>query len=205
MPIPETQMTGAAASVLAWQPEDELIRSAQEGDAAAFEELIRQYQGGVQMQCARRGLSRDDVSDVQQDVFIKVLRNLQNYRHDTAFKTWLYRVTENCIFDHFRRRTRYALKHEPIPTDDQDRPVEFPTCDADADPERATNASLLNVRLQAALNQLSPEQRETFLKKEMQGLKYEEIAEQEGCSVGTIKSRIFRARQLLMADLQDCI
>ena len=195
------QQSADSLAALAWQPEDDLIRAAQCGDASAFDALVREYGRSVEMQCARKGLSADDVSDVKQDVFIKVFRNLPNYRHDTAFKTWLFRVTENCIFDHFRRRGRYQAKHEPMPLDEEDRPVEYAS--PNQTPEQSAGSSLLQVQLAAAMKKLSADQRETFLLKEVEGLKYEEIAEREGCSVGTIKSRIFRARQVLMAELQE--
>ena len=201
MPTAATQISAIADASLAWQPEDELIQSAQGGDSSAFEALMREYSHGVEMQCARKGLRPDEIADVTQDVFIKVFRNLPNYRHDTAFKTWLFRVTENCIFDHFRRRGRYLAKHGPMPVDEEERPIEYAS--TEYTPEQTASASLLERHLKEALNKLSPDQRETFLLKEVQGLKYEEIAEREGCSVGTIKSRIFRARQVLMGELQE--
>jgi RNA polymerase sigma factor (sigma-70 family) len=119
------------SAVLSWQPEDTVVEAAQNGDSAALDSLIRLHQQGVRLQCLRRGLNQDDANDVTQDVFVKVVRNISRYRHDTAFQTWLYRVTENAIFDHFRSRGRYQAKHEPMPVDGQDRPVE------PASPERS--------------------------------------------------------------------
>jgi RNA polymerase sigma-70 factor, ECF subfamily len=181
--------------------EEALVLAASQGDDRAFEAIVTTYQQRVRRQCQRRGLSPDEAADVSQDVFIKVYRGLERYNHQNTFSTWLYRVTENACIDYCRQRQRRWAVIQPIGTDESGQEMDF--AGPIADPEGQHNAEELGARIMAALESLTPMLRTAFEMKELEGLRYEEIATRLGVTLGTVKSRIFRARQILIEQLQD--
>ncbi|HKI97808.1 MAG TPA: sigma-70 family RNA polymerase sigma factor [bacterium] len=177
----------------------DLMLAAQLGQADAFEAIVNQYEQRVFRQCRRRGLSEDEAADVTQEVFIKAYRSLNRYQHQNAFRTWLYRVTENACIDHCRKRARDHAVVQAVPTSEEGDTHEFPS--REPDPQAALEAAELRGQINAALAALAPILRDAFLLKEQEGLRYGQIAERLGCTLGTVKSRIYRARQELTARL----
>jgi len=186
-------------SVLA--SEAQLVLSARDGDMRAQSELVRLYRVGVLSQCLRWGLTRADAEDVAQDVLIKALRNLSSYRHENSFSAWLYKITKNSCLDHLRARMRKTARLANDSTGDGDAVLDLPA--TGQNPEQALDSGILRERLVAALEGLPPEQRAALEARELEGLSYGEIAERQVCLTGTVKSRIFRARQAMMQQLYE--
>lgn len=134
-----------------------------------------------------------DAEDLTQDVFVRVFRSLDTYRPGT-FEGWLHRITTNLFLDQVRRKQR--IRFDALPDDSGDR-MRSPT----PDPERAFEHHNLDLDVQAALAQLSPEFRAAVVLCDIEGLSYEEIAETLGLKLGTVRSRIHRARAQLRTHL----
>ena len=166
----------------------QLIGRTLAGEPAAFGELVLRYQDRLYNSLVRLLGSAEDARDAVQDAFVQAFVKLDTFRGSSAFYTWLYRIAFNTAMSHARRqRPTRSLDEER--TDRGREPVDGqPTPDAQLDTsERA-------VQVQRALAELSAEHREVIVLREMDGCKYEEIAEILELPVGTVRSRLFRAR-----------
>jgi RNA polymerase sigma-70 factor, ECF subfamily len=180
---------------------ERLLEAARQGDAQAFNELVAANQTRVVRQCMRRGLSQDEAVDIAQDVFLKVYRYRDRYTCQQAFSTWLYRIAENACIDHCRRRKRQQALIRPIPVDEAGSEAEFEG--REPNPLASMEFSEQGSQLAAAFERLPAKLRQAFEFKELEGLRYSEIARRLSCTVGTVKSRIYRARQILVAELES--
>lgn len=167
-----------------------LIRRYLEGDISAFDELMRAHQDRVFATCLRMMRNRDEALDVTQDVFLTVFRKADRYKEQAAFSTWLYRVSINTCYDHLRRRTR--KRTEPMP--DHLDP---------SDPRSADEFSAVELRpdVDAALATISPDFRAAVVLVDLEGMSLDGAADTLDVPVGTVKSRLFRARKLLSQEL----
>jgi RNA polymerase sigma-70 factor, ECF subfamily len=161
------------------------LERARRGELAAFEQLVREFQADVYRFAWHLTRDRDLADDVTQDAFLRAFRFIDGFRGDRKFGSWLFSITRNCAMDSLRRR-RFPLLHE------QDREMEGSVGDAAA-----------HVELDEALRSISTEHRETFLLVEVFGLNYQEASDVLGIAVGTVKSRMFRARKALCAAIAD--
>ena len=168
------------------EPDPRTLVRARQGDLAAFEELVRTYQAEVFRFARHLTRDRTAAEDVTQEAFLRAFRFIGGYRGETRFSSWLLRITRNCAIDAARKQ-------------------HYPIVDQDARPERAGAVANAVVRaeLDAALASLGTEHRETFLLVEVLGLSHREVADVLGVRVGTVKSRMFRARQALCRALDD--
>jgi len=179
--------------------DQELIIAHKAGDESAFPVLVRRYENRVFNHCVRMVNDREESADLTQEVFLKVFRNIQNYEHTYSFYTWLYRITVNCCIDFIRKKKRHAPKvslsyhsyDEAGSGKEQDVP------DVTFTPERFMDDQETTRVLHEAIGKLSEKMRAIILLKEIEGFSYEEIADILGCSRGTVKSRLFRARERL--------
>lgn len=176
------------------------VRRFQAGDEVAFEELVSRREGDV-YRLARRMLGdADDALDATQDVFLRAYRALPRFRCDATFRTWLLGIAVNvCRSRLTSRAARERRRNVPLETtlrEDGDLPRALPAAPG-PDPERAAQGAELAAALERALAGLSPEHREILLLREMEGLEYEELASTLDCAVGTVKSRLARARGAL--------
>jgi RNA polymerase sigma factor (sigma-70 family) len=163
------------------------------GDSRAFGELVGRYQKLVASIAWRYGVRREEVEDVVSDVFLKVYRNLAQYRPEHPFSTWLYRLAANQIVDHGRRTRRSGAT------------VELPISlrDPAADPEEQVAERQRTARVRQALAQLKDHYRDTLFLVYVEGLSVEDTARTLGVPTGTIKSRLLRGRQALREILED--
>jgi len=178
-----------------------LIKDAQRGDFDAFNTLVLTYQDMVYNQAYRVMGESHAADDATQDAFISAFRKLKSYRGG-SFKAWLFRIVTNACYDELRRRKRRPTT--PLePTDNFDEEIESPNWIADPgeSPEDFSARAELGVAIQKCLNKLSDDFRIVVVLVDIQGLNYAEAAEVVGKPLGTIKSRLARAR----SNLRDCL
>jgi RNA polymerase sigma-70 factor (ECF subfamily) len=171
----------------------DLVTAAAAGDRDAFDQLVRQYQGQV-VNLARAMTGSDtDVDDMAQEVFVRVWRSLSTFRGDSAFRTWLYGIALNVIRTHRARRSKFRTLFWSAPEGGEADPLER-VRDEDAGIEQKI---MMRDAIDRALKTLPTELREALVLRDVQGLEYREIAAALGVPIGTVESRIFRARQRL--------
>jgi len=182
----------------------ELIREAQRGNHAAFEELVRQYDGAVLRLAYHLTRSEQDAQDIYQEPFLKAYRNIGNFRFECSFYTWLYRIVTNLCLDHLRKRQTRREDPQTI-TDSSGR--EFDVLErvsddrAGANPERDLMRRELGAKIAQALTRLTPRERMVFELKHYQGLRLRTIGEMLNTTEETAKNTLFRATQKLRSVL----
>ncbi len=189
-------------------PDEVLVERAQQGDSEAFDILVTRYRGKIFAMIYHLVQNEADAWDLAQDAFVKAWRALPKFKGKSAFYTWLYRISHNVVYDWLRKKANVVDKREFDETFVGDPTAEnAPTVPKSIDtPEEEAQRHDLRREIEEALGKLSPEHRETILLREIEGLKYEEIAERMECSTGTVMSRLFYARknlQELLADARD--
>lgn len=173
-----------------------LVERAQQGDLDAFALLVRRYQQPVVHFCLRMLASTQDAEDVAQETFVRLYRYLDRLRPDAKFSTLLFGMARNLTLNHLRdskRRGRGLMDSLDAHAGLGDR---------SARPDESACVSEIEAALTHGLSQLSPEHREVLVLREINGLDYESIARVLGCRIGTVKSRIARAREQLHARIK---
>ena len=181
--------------------DDGLIRKAAAQDEAAFEQLVLRYQKPVYNLCFRMAGNTEDALDLSQEVFLKLWRTLAQYQFDAAFTTWLYRLTQNVCIDFLRRRKRQ--QHVSLTVcDDADESRELSVPDPQPLPEEQVLFDEKQQAVRTAMNALPAAFREILELRVVRQLPYEQIAQIMDLPVGTVKSRLARARIQLKKELQ---
>ena len=184
----------------------ELIREAQRGNHAAFEELVRQYDAPVLRLAYHMTRSEQDAQDIYQEAFLKAYRNINNFRFECSFYTWIYRIVTNLCLDYLRKRQ--VRKEDSAVISDSDGET-FDLLDQVADqrsgasPEKDLMRRELGGRIAKALDKLTPRERMVFEMKHYQGLKLRTIGEILNTTEETAKNTLFRGTQKLRAALRD--
>jgi RNA polymerase sigma-70 factor (ECF subfamily) len=184
----------------------DLIRAAQRGDHAAFEELVRSYDQAVLRLALHLTRSESDAQDIYQDAFLKAYRNIGNFRFECSFYTWIYRIVTNLCLDLLRKR---QVRKEDAPVVKDQRGEEYDLLDqvsddrSGASPERDLMRRELGARIAKALEKLTPRERMVFEMKHYQGLKLRTIGEILNTTEETAKNTLFRGTQKLRAALAD--
>ena len=181
----------------------EIVRRVQAGDVAAFDQLIRRYRERLYGVVYNLTSNREDAADLTQDAFIKAFQSIQRFNGQASFFTWLYRIAVNSTITHLRKsRLRAFFSLERV---DADEPVSREIIDALTDKgggERDNYVRELQEKLNDAMQKLSIKHRTVVTLFEIDGLSHQEIAEITNCSVGTVRSRLHYAKQLLQSELQ---
>ncbi len=181
-----------------------LIREAQNGNRAAFEELVRQYDRAVLRLALHMTGSEADAQDIYQEAFLKAYRNLGSFRFECSFYTWVYRIVSNLCLDHLRKR-QVRKEDSPVVTDEDgtERSVLDQVADgrAGADPERDLMRRELGSYIAKALEKLTPRERMVFELKHYHGMKLRTVGEILNTTEETAKNTLFRATQKLRAEL----
>ena len=182
----------------------QLIRGAQLGDAAAFEELVRQYDRAVLRLAVHLTGSQDDGQDIYQEAFLRAYINIGSFRFECSFYTWIYRIVTNLCLDHLRKRSsRYRDLTTTISPDGEEEQVLDHIADqrAGASPERNMASRELRGCILRAMERLSPRERVVFELKHYHGLRLRTVAGILNTSEGTIKNTLFRATHKLRTQL----
>ena len=178
-----------------------LIRRAQRGDADAFEQLLLEHQKNVYNLCYRMAGNPDDAMDLSQETFLRAWRCLDQYQFASAFSTWLYRLCSNICIDFLRRRRRQQTV--PLTFEDADGEEQtYAVPDAQPLPEEQVELKLTRETLAAAMAQLLPEHRAVLQLRVVNEMSYEQIADLLDIQIGTVKSRLSRARNQLKKILE---
>ncbi len=164
----------------------ELTQAAAGGDMVAFEEIYQRHHRRVYAICLRMLQNAYEAEDLTQDVFIQLYRKVGSFRGDSAFTTWLHRMTVNQVLMHFRKRN---VKYEKV-TDEGETPDQIVTGTADPDRMRIVD----KIALENAIEQLPDGYKNVFVLHDVEGFEHEEVARILGCSVGTSKSQLHKAR-----------
>lgn len=184
------------------QADSELVRLAQSGDQLAFEALVVKYQRRIARHVARYVPLASDVEDVVQEVFIRAFRGLHSFRGDSAFYTWLYRIATNAALTFLRR----APFEEQMDDSDEEGSNSFEPGVSDHEtPERILMASQIADAVRQGLARMQPELVDALTLFEVEGKSYSDIAQMFDVPVGTVRSRIFRAREALAKRLQPVL
>lgn len=173
---------------------DILIKSALEGDMQSFEELIYQYEKKVYNVALRVFKNPEDAKDISQDVFIKIYKNLDKFDNKSSFSTWLYRITTNTCIDELRKRKGKETVSIDNDIEDDEGKFKREFADNEPTPEEKVISKEGESEIIKSMNTLSDEHRTIIVMRDIQGLSYTEISEIIGVSIGTVKSRISRAR-----------
>jgi len=183
--------------------EEALIRAAQAGDHEAFERLVRRYDSSVLRLAMNLLGSEDDAQDVYQETFLRVYRNLSNFRFDCAFHTWLYRIANNLCVDMLRRKRVRRTESSVVETEDGlvDRLDSVPDSSGVADPERQLLSHEVRNKIRRVLAGLTVRERMVFELRHFQGLRLKEIGESLGTTEEAAKNCLFRATRKLRAEL----
>jgi RNA polymerase sigma-70 factor (ECF subfamily) len=199
-----TPGAGTESSV---EPDDEaLVLRAQAGDLRAYDELVTRHRGRIYAMIRNMVKNDTDAWDLSQEAFIKAWQALSRFEAKARFTTWLYRIAHNCVYDFTRKRRPEGGGDEindELLTRERIDPAAVATPADARSPDEALAGDELRVKIEAALEKLSPEHREAVILKDVQGLAYKEIAEVMSCSLGTVMSRLFYARQKLQSLLKD--
>lgn len=182
--------------------DDALIRRAAQRDERAFEQLMLLHQKAVYNICYRMAGNAEDALDLSQEVFLKLWRTLEQYQFDAAFSTWLYRMTQNACIDFLRRQNRQQHTSLTVCDDEEDAGKEFSVPDPAPLPEERVIFNEKQEAIRTAMNALPPDFREILELRVVRNLPYEQIAQIMELPVGTVKSRLARARLQLKKRLE---
>ena len=184
--------------------DQELVVRVQQGDKKAFDLLVLKYQLRLSKLVSRFLRNQSDVPDVVQDAFIKAYRALPNFRGESAFYTWLYRIAINTAKNHLVSQSRKSPANS-IDVQDAEDYGASEWLKEYASPEREALAAELESTIYLAIDELPSDLREAITLREIEGLSYEDIAAVMDCPIGTVRSRIFRAREAIDGKLEPIL
>jgi RNA polymerase sigma-70 factor (ECF subfamily) len=183
--------------------EKELVRRAKQGDLGAYDDLVRRYQERIYSTLYHMTANHEDASDLAQEAFIKAYRSLASFKGDSSFFTWVYRIAVNRTINYLKqRKSRTVLSLNDLDLNAEHDP-DLMSLISDKTPRREVSLSELQEKLNIALQKLSDTHRLVVVLHDVQGLSHEAIGRVMGCNAGTVRSRLFYARQQLQAYLSD--
>jgi RNA polymerase sigma factor (sigma-70 family) len=181
----------------------DLVRRSQAGDLRAYDELIRRYQERIYATVYHMTSNHEDANDLAQDTFIKAFQALKSFKGDSSFYTWVYRIAVNKTINFLKqRKNRHHMSLNDLDFSAENDP-DLVALISHKTPRRDLNLTELQEKLNAAMLKLSPVHRLVVTLHDVQGLAHEEIGKIMDCNVGTVRSRLFYARQQLQAYLSD--
>ncbi len=197
-PVERTDLEPAAPAV-----EMDLVRQAQRGDLTAYDELVQRYQERIYATVYHMTSNHEDANDLAQDSFIKAFQALKSFKGGSSFYTWLYRIAVNKTINFLKqRKNRTHMSLNDLDFNTENNP-DLVALVSEKTPRRDAGLKELQEKLNAALLKLSEPHRLVVVLHDVQGQSHEEIAEIMDCNIGTVRSRLFYARQQLQSLLID--
>jgi RNA polymerase sigma-70 factor (ECF subfamily) len=183
--------------------EEALVRGARRGDLEAYDELVRRYQERIYATIYHMTANHEDANDLAQESFIKAFRALKSFKGGSSFYTWLYRIAVNKTINFLKqRRNRVHMSLNDLDFNTEHNP-DLVALISEKTPHREVNLAELQEKLNNALLKLSEPHRLVVVLHDVQGMPHDEIAKVMDCNIGTVRSRLFYARQQLQALLSD--
>jgi len=182
----------------------ELVKQAQKGDIKAFELLVQRYQQKVGGVVSKLIKDYHEIQDITQDVFIKVYKALPKFRGDSAFYTWIYRIAINTAKNHLVAKGRRIQNSDIEPADAEHFPSSFEHQNFDT-PDAEYERQEIEKVVHDSIADLPDDLKQAIILREVDGLSYEEIAKEMDCPIGTVRSRIFRARDAVDSALKPLL
>ncbi len=180
-----------------------LVNRAKKGDSAAYDDLIRRYQERIYATVYHMTSNHEDANDLTQEAFIKAYQALKTFKGDSSFYTWVYRIAVNKTINFLKaRKNRWHMSLNDMDFNAENDP-DLVALISDKNPRRDLAISELQEKLNEAMQKLSDVHRMVVTLHDVQGVSHEEIAKIIGCNVGTVRSRLFYARQQLQGTLAD--
>ena len=181
-----------------------LVKQASRGDSYAFGELVKKYEKMVYNLAYQYSGNREDAFDISQEVFIKAWKSLASFRGDCSFSSWIYKITKNTYIDLSMKESRREHLSLNVTDDDgEEKELHIVDTDESISPEAVTEKNERARALHTAIASLGDEHREMIVLREFEGYSYDEIAEITGLELGTVKSRINRARGQIKKFLEE--
>jgi len=181
----------------------ELVRRSQAGDLVAYDELVRRYQERIYATVYHMTSNHEDANDLAQEAFIKGFQALKSFKGDSSFYTWVYRIAVNKTINFLKqRKNKTHMSLNDLDFNAENDP-DLVALISDKTPRRDANLTELQEKLNAAMMKLSPVHRLVVTLHDVQGLSHEEIGKMMDCNIGTVRSRLFYARQQMQAYLSD--
>ena len=185
-------------------PDDQkLVKRAQGGNLEAYDDLIRRYQERIYATIYHMTMNHEDANDLAQETFIKAYQALKSFKGDSSFFTWVYRIAVNKTINFLKQRKNKAHMSLNDLDFNAEHDADLVALISEKTPRREVNLIELQEKLNAALQKLSEVHRLAVTLHDVQGLSHEEISKIMGCNTGTVRSRLFYARQQLQAYLSD--
>jgi RNA polymerase sigma-70 factor (ECF subfamily) len=183
----------------------QLVERVRQGDQQAFRILVEKYQRKILRLLSRMVRDPHEIEDIAQEAFIKAYRALPQFRGDAAFYTWLYRIAINTAKNYLSSRGRKMQTVSDQAINEDDEPDERLVAQDISNPETELLSKQVAIAINQAVDALPQELREAITLREIEGMSYEEIAESMACPIGTVRSRIFRAREAISAKLRPIL
>ena len=191
------------ASTPAGMLEGDLVKHARHGDLKAYDELVKRYQERIYATIYHMTANHEDANDIAQEAFIKAYQALKSFRGGSSFYTWIYRIAVNKTINFLKqRKNKYHLSLNDIDFNPENDP-ELVALISTKTPHHDAGLSELQKKLNEALLKLSEPHRMVAVLHDVQGMSHEEIASIMGCNIGTVRSRLFYARQQLQGHLAE--
>ena len=183
----------------------QLVERVREGDKRAYGLLVEKYRRKLMRLLSRMVRDADEIEDIAQETFIKAYRALPQFRGDAAFYTWLYRIAVNTAKNYLSSKGRHITAMSDHGLNEDDEPDERLTAQDINTPESELLSKQVAYAVNEAVEALPEELRQAITLREIEGMSYEEIAEAMACPIGTVRSRIFRAREAIAAKLRPIL
>jgi RNA polymerase sigma-70 factor (ECF subfamily) len=193
----------AVAPAPAPTDEQELVRRARKGDLGAYDDLVRRYQERIYATVYHMTSNHEDANDLAQEAFIKAFQALKSFKGGSSFYTWIYRIAVNKTINFLKqRKNKTQMSLDDLDFNAEHDP-DLVALISDKTPRREANLAELHEKLNEAMQRLSESHRMVVTLHDIQGMSHEDIAKIMDCNIGTVRSRLFYARQQLQAYLSD--
>ncbi len=199
------QQSGKLVTMTEREKDHSLVQRVQRGDKVAFEMLFTKYQRRVSRLVSRFVRSDAEVEDIVQESFIKAYRALGSFRGDSAFYTWLYRIAVNTAKNYLVAASKRPISLTQFEKNDDDDFEEDHFMSDAATPESELITKQIAETVNKTMDELPADLREAIMLREIEGMSYEDIADSMGCPIGTVRSRIFRAREAISQKIKPML